>query len=268
MDLRQFANDIKRRSELLAEVVSASKSLLWNSPHAIEHLNYIQGRLTNKEIKKYNVGWFPSNNNINILFDYISEATVNELNLVYDYMIKNRGHFDLIKRSFFHFHNLIIPLIDDYGNIITLAGRTIIDEDEQKNLKIKKYKNAPFKKQLHLFGLNEASKTIESKDSVIIVEGQFDCIKCHQIGLLNTVALTGSDLSMQQIFILKRKTNNFYLLMDNDKAGERAVEKVIKNYSKFINIKTIKLPKQYNDVDSFIVKSTDKEIKNNFQSYF
>ena len=263
MSLPQLAKDIKRRSELLAEVVSAGRTLLWNAPEAEEHLAYIRGRLTDSEIKDADIGYFPENHQCHLLFDYISESTLNELNLLYNATIHNRGQLDVIRKSIFHYHNLIIPFGDEYGNIITLAGRTILSEGRQRELKVPKYKNAPFKRQMHLFGLDKSKNAIEAHDGVIIVEGQIDCIKCHANGFLNTVALTGSDLTMQQVFLLKRKTNNFFLLLDNDTAGEKAIKKILSNYSEFANIHIVPLPAQYNDVDDYLTKSESHSVLSN-----
>jgi DNA primase len=120
---------------------------------------------------------------------------------------------------------------------------------------------------MHLFGLDSSNSAIEANDGVIIVEGQIDCIKCHANGFLNSVALTGSDLTMQQAFLLKRKTNNFFLLLDNDAAGEKAIKKILSNYSKFVNIHIVSLPAQYNDVDDYLTKSDNHSILSNLVSY-
>jgi DNA primase len=260
MSIQSFAKNIKERSEMFAEVVSASKSLLHNCPVAEKHLSYIKTRLSDKEITNYDIGYFPDNNNISLLEKYIKEKTLNDLKLVYNAHVPNRGHINIVKKGVFHYHNLIIPLIDEYGNIITLAGRSILSKEERKSLKIPKYKGAPIKKQLFLFGLDKAQDHIEKKNSVIIVEGQIDCIKCQSRGFLNTVALNGSELTIQQVFIIKRKTNNFNILLDNDKAGKEAANKIIKNYSEFINIKIINLPNEYKDVDEYLTNSPNYDI--------
>ena len=245
---------------MLAEVVSACRSLLWNAPEAEEHLAYIRGRLTDDEIRDFDIGYFPDNQHCHLLFKYIRESTLSELNLVYNARIHNRGQLDVIRKSIFHYHNLTFPFSDEYGNIVTLTGRTILSESIQNELKVPKYKNAPFKRQMHLFGLDRSKSAIEAHDGVIIVEGQIDCIKCHANGFLNTVALTGSDLTMQQVFLLKRKTNNFNLLLDNDTAGKKAIEKILRNYSAVANIRVVDLPAQYNDVDDYLTRSETRSV--------
>lgn len=256
MELSQLSSQIKNRSEGLATVVAACRALLWNSPQASEHLKYIRGRLTDSEIWENDIGFFPPNNQIKLLFDYVPDNLLYQLDIIYDYQVWDRGCVHQIHKSILHYHNLVFPLTDEYGNIITLAGRTILGKESQKELGIPKYKNFSFKKQLHLFGLNKAKKAIESRDQAVLVEGQIDLIKCHSHGLPNTIALTGSDLSVTQAFFIKRRTNNLCLLLDNDQAGQKAAAKIKKNYSKFFNIQEINLPEAYGDVDSFLTHTS------------
>lgn len=257
MSLARFAYEIKEASEALAEVVSACQSLLWHSLEAKESLEYIKTRLSDKEIIDYNIGYFPPNNQLNILFNYIKEKTLIDLGLIWESRVAVRGSNVSIKRSLFHYHNLIFPLSDEYNNLISLTGRTILDKTRQKEIGIPKYKNTPFKKQLYLYGIDKAKYSIEEKNKVIIVEGQIDCIKCHSFNLKNTVALTGSEITLQQIFSLMRKTKNFYFILDPDSAGEKALNKIKRNYGSDINIFTIKLPSNYEDIDDYFMRSSD-----------
>jgi DNA primase len=152
--------------------------------------------------------------------------------------------------TFFKQHHLLIPFYDVYGNPISLSGRTLLSDKKQKELKISKYKHLPFIKRFHLFGLNLAYKEIVKKDKVIIVEGQFDAISCYIHGIKNVVALCGSKLTFEQIVLLKRFTNNFDLLLDNDEAGEGGFEKANKNSEKLnIHVNKISIPSEYKDID-------------------
>lgn len=55
-----------------------------------------------------------------------------------------------------------------------------------------------------------------------MVEGQADVIAMHQCGLENTVANSGTALSMHQIHMLHRFTSNITLIYDGDAAGIHA----------------------------------------------
>ncbi len=101
---------------------------------------------------------------------------------------------------------------------------------------------------------------IDRHDSAIIVEGQVDCISCHAHGFFNTVALTGSELTTYQVFLLKKMASKVYLLLDNDEPGEKAARKIINNYSNEIEIKNINLPNGFGDVHEYLSESEDLSV--------
>ena len=113
---------------------------------------------------------------------------------------------------------------------------------------------------MHLYGLYHTKDAIERNGSVIVVEGQIDCISCHANGFFNTVALTCSELTLYQLYTLKKMTNKIYLLLDNDEAGRRAAAKAIRRFSRFIEIEIFTLPELYNDVDDYLRDSAQHDI--------
>ena len=98
------------------------------------------------------------------------------------------------------------------------------------------------------------------QDSVIIVEGQFDCVTCHRFGFRNVVALGGATFSKFHFYLLKRYTNNIYLLLDNDDAGQRERNKILANFGKLANIQPIMLDSRYKDPDEYLIKSGDRSL--------
>jgi DNA primase len=63
----------------------------------------------------------------------------------------------------------------------------------------------------------------------MIVEGQMDTISLHQAGFNNTVAISGTALTDEQIKMLKRLTKRIYLCLDGDSAGIAATFASIEN---------------------------------------
>jgi DNA primase len=57
------------------------------------------------------------------------------------------------------------------------------------------------------------------------VEGNLDVIASHQAGLKNTVAVSGTALTGEQITMLKRYSENIAMLFDMDNAGQQAAQK-------------------------------------------
>jgi len=157
-------------------------------------------------------------------------------------------------RSFFHNHQLLIPFYNMYGEPISISGRTLSSEKEQKERRISKYKHLPFDKKRHLFGLNLSYKHIVKENYVIIVEGQFDWFAGYLNGAKNIIATCGSKLTFEHIVLLKRFTDNFYILFDSDEGGETGWEKAIKQGKKYkFNVDRLVLPdKKYKDLDDYV----------------
>jgi len=50
-----------------------------------------------------------------------------------------------------------------------------------------------------VFGLDKAKMEIKSLGHAIVVEGQMDCISCHQAGFKNVVASSGTAFTAEQL---------------------------------------------------------------------
>ncbi|MFC1752529.1 toprim domain-containing protein, partial [Thermoproteota archaeon] len=74
-------------------------------------------------------------------------------------------------------------------------------------------------------GLDSAKNAITKQGYAILMEGYMDVLSAHQFGFKNTIACMGTALTPEQIQKIKRFTNKIYLAMDNDSAGQQAVEK-------------------------------------------
>lgn len=254
LDPNQYREYLKYKYSLFADVGEVCKNLLDTD---IKVKYYIESRLSKEAQNKFDIGYFPNNNNIKLLIDKIGFDRFSKL-IKKDCFIYEKKVFD---GSFYmeeyvstlNNHNMIIPYKDLYGNTIAFIGRTILSEDERKKDNIQKYKFTRFNKSLHLFGFDKAIDSIRKTKKVIIVEGQLDCITCHDHGVCNVVALGGVSLSKHQFALLRRYADIFYLLLDNDDSGQNAQEKIINTYSKRnVRIIKLKLPNECKDIDQYL----------------
>jgi len=259
VSVRELSESIIKRSELFQEVTLACQHLLY-TPEAEEVRKYAYSRFSKYSLKKYQIGYFPPNHHLDSLRSLVSKNTLEALRLVYSKNLKGRGFTYQADFGLLNYHPLVIPFRDEYGNIIALAGRTLLNEDEQRSFEIGKYKNTFYEKSLHLFGVPYAKGAIERSNSAIIVEGQIDCISCHANGFHNVVALTGSGLSDYQVYLLKKMAKTIYLLLDNDKAGQKAKSRIISNFSKDLDIKEVEVPPNFEDVDKYLKSSPTYDI--------
>jgi DNA primase len=120
---------------------------------------------------------------------------------------------------------IMIPIREPKnGKIIAFSGRTL-----SKAKKVAKYVNSPenpvYHKSATLFGLYEAKQAIRKRDSIILVEGNFDVVAAHASEITHTVATCGTSLTEEHLRIIRRFTKNITLAFDNDDAGKKATLK-------------------------------------------
>lgn len=128
-----------------------------------------------------------------------------------------------------------------------------------------KYVNSPdseiYHKERELYGLYQAKKAIAKEDCVFMVEGYTDVISMHQCGIENVVANSGTALSVHQIRLLHRFTDNIVLLYDGDAAGEHAALRGTDMLlEEEMNVKVLFLP-DGNDPDSFARSHTAEDFR-------
>ena len=253
MNTSSFIKRVLLHSELLGKVVAACHDFL-NYDMAKTTTQYVRSRISKNSIDKFRFGHFPQDgNDLDVLIEKVRIDSLKALGLVYP----DREN-QAILRSTLSNHNLIIPIIDDYDNIVALVGRTFLSEEDQKKAELQKYKYTNrYRKSGNLFGLSCSKRAIRNKNSVIVVEGQIDCVSCHSYGLHNTVALGGSSMSDYQMYLLMKysKSLTVNLLLDNDDAGRKGQQKIIDKFSSSVKINKIYLPDQYKDVDEYLRKS-------------
>lgn len=213
------------------------------------HYLKVQRGMTDKTIGDYNLGAFPSD-----LRDLYNRYDVDPTELRKNDIIWNA------EQSQFKFYPVVVPIRDVQGQSIAIGCRTLLSDEERKEIGIPKYRNSTYKKTFHLFGLDHAVEAIRQNDVVFVVEGYFDVITAHQKGIRNVVATCGTMFSERQLIILSRYTNNICLLFDNDKPGRISSRKVMNrlgNFDSDISITCKFTPDGYKDIDEFIIKGGD-----------
>jgi len=93
--------------------------------------------------------------------------------------------------------------------------------------------NGVFIKGNLLYGLAQSYQSIIKNNFVFIVEGYFDVISMHQAGFTNTVGIMGTSITEEQIKAILNVTNNVFLLLDNDKAGQSAINRYVPELIKY-----------------------------------
>ena len=117
-------------------------------------------------------------------------------------------------------NRIIFPISDLEGRILGFGGRTMDLEGKPKYLNSPE--TAAFSKGKLLYGLEKGRETILKTGFLVVVEGYFDVISAHQLGIKNIVATLGTALTEAHLRIIRRFTHKVKLIFDPDAAGIRA----------------------------------------------
>ncbi len=244
--------------EIMAVAVNFYHHTLFQ-PQGQAALGYLRQkrRLSLETIKQFQLGYAPDG--WETLYQYLIEQKRYPLAAVVEAgLIKARqsgsGHYDQFR------HRLMIPIHDDRGRAIAFGSRTL-GQDEPK------YLNSPetplFHKSKTLFGLDKAKKVVQQTDQAILVEGYFDVIALHQVGIQQAVAALGTALSIAQVKTLMRFSASKQIIFnfDADNAGVKATQRAIQEieplvYGSQVNLRVLNLPAG-KDADEFIQASPD-----------
>ena len=145
---------------------------------------------------------------------------------------------------------VMFPIHSLTGRVIGFGGRILTNDKKSP-----KYQNSPeseiYDKKQTLYGIYFAKNAIAKQDECILVEGYFDVLRMHQIGIENVVASSGTSLTMEQIRLVKRYTKNITMLYDGDAAGiHAALRGTDMILSEGMNVRVVVLPPEH-DPDTF-----------------
>lgn len=147
---------------------------------------------------------------------------------------------------------VVFPWFSVSGRVVGFTARVL---DSRTHGVAQKYVNSPdseiYHKAHELYGIYQAKKAISKEKRVFLVEGQADVISMYQSGVENVVANSGTALTVQQIRLLHRFTDNIVLLYDGDAAGKQAALRGTDMLlSEGMNVKVLLLPEGL-DPDEF-----------------
>ena len=157
-------------------------------------------------------------------------------------------------KSFDRFRNRVtFPIHNVSGKVIAFGARILKTDKSQA-----KYLNSPETEVYHksdvLYGIFQAKNTIRTKDVCYLVEGYTDVISLHQAGIENVVASSGTSLTIEQIRLIGRFTQNITVLYDGDTAGIKAsLRGMDMILEEGLNVKLVVFP-EGEDPDSYVQK--------------
>ena len=238
---------------------------LWNTPEGTAvAMSYLRQRgLREDIIRKFQIGYSPEKAT---LWDVAKKKGFQE-----KYLLNDADNAPYIGtgvcgksengRLYDRFRGRVMfPFLSISGKVVGFSGRLMV-----KNDKVGKYVNSPtsliYEKHNELFGLYQAKQAISKNNNCYLVEGQMDVIQLVQSGIENVVASGGTSLTINQIRLIHRFTENIILLYDGDKAGiKAAIRGIDMMLEEGINVRVILLP-EGEDPDSFAKNRNASDLK-------
>ncbi|MBO5712089.1 MAG: DNA primase, partial [Acholeplasmatales bacterium] len=233
-----------------------------NTKSGLEAREYLNKRgLDDETIKVFDIGLAPSNSNS--LYNVLKDSSYLELDMMDLGLVgsNDKGYYDLfIKRIMF-------PIKNENGNVIAFSGRIYNSTDPNSPKYVNTKETFIFKKGSTLFNLNIAKGEIMKKKRVILHEGQMDVIASYRSGLKEAICTLGTALTLEQVKILKKYTNQAIICYDGEKAGINASLKAIKLFkANGFNVGLVMLPDGM-DPDEYTLKFGSEAYKSYFESH-
>ena len=217
---------------------------------------YFRSRgLEDATIRNYGLGWAPLSRKA--LSEAARAAGYKEEFLIETGLSIKYDDGRLVDRFY---DRVIFPIHSVSGRVIAFGGRTL-----KTDKSVAKYVNSPeteiYVKSRSLYGIYFAKNEISRQDRCILVEGYLDVLSMHQLGIKNVVASSGTSLTVEQVRLIKKFTNNITIIYDGDGAGIKAALRGIGLVLKEgMNVKIVLLP-DGQDPDDFAKKHSLEEVQ-------
>ena len=220
-------------------------------------VQYFHSRgLEDETIAKYGLGWAPKSKSA------FTEAAKKE-GYKDEYLLETGlcAQWDADGSLHDRFYDRVMfPVHSVSGRVIAFGGRTLFTDKS-----VAKYVNSKeseiYVKSRSLYGIYFAKSAISRADKCYLVEGYLDVLSMHQLGITNVVASSGTSLTVEQIRLIKRFTENVTIMYDGDPAGIhaalRGIDMVLKEG---MNVKVVLIP-DGDDPDSYARKHTLEEVE-------
>ncbi|WP_223645803.1 DNA primase [Corallococcus sp. EGB] len=197
------------------------QALLWSSEGASARA-YLEARgVAEETARAFGLGWAPEA--WDRLAERLERAGLREAGLetgLVQPRKKGAGCYDFFRGR------VMLPLRSPDGRPVGFGGRLM--SGGAGGPKYLNSKDSPlYHKADTLFGMDLARAEIRRLHRAVLVEGYFDCVLLHQVGVRHAVALCSTHLTPGHLQLLARaEARELVLLLDGDAAGLAAVERL------------------------------------------
>ena len=206
-----------RLKECLEAALAFYQQRLEKNPAAVDYLK--KRGVPVEQVEEFELGYAPdsfSDTYQHLLKAGFSQSEIVDASLGIKKDLSDGKIYDRFR------NRLMFPIRDAHGALVAFGGRTLGDDDAKY---INSGETAIYNKSAVLFGLHLAKEAIREQKRVVLVEGYFDLVACHRIGVKNAVAVSGTALTDLHVKTLKRLAESVVLCLDQDRAGRAASER-------------------------------------------
>jgi len=206
-----------RLKECLEAALAFYRQRLEKHPAAVEYLK--KRGVPYEQVEEFELGYAPdsfSDTYQHLLKSGFSQSEIVDASLGIKKDLADGKIYDRFR------NRIMFPIRDAHGALVGFGGRTLGDDDAKY---INSGETVLYNKSSILFGLHLAKEAIRGKKRVVLVEGYFDLLACHRIGVRNAVAVSGTALTDLHVRTLKRIAESVVLCLDQDRAGRAASER-------------------------------------------
>ena len=240
-----------RLMDLHREATAFFHELLMKDPAAAHARAYMKSReFGGAMAERWSIGWMPENPKV--FLDWARERKFSGRELLDGGLVGMKAEGNPRAGIYVRFRDrLMFPISNEIGDVVAFTARKL-NEAQSGGKYINSIETAIFRKSNILFGLDRARKAILKEKSALLCEGQLDAICCHEAGIEQAIATSGTACTQQHARLLKRYTKAVLLCFDGDPSGIKASQRAFGELvAEGLSVKMVQLPAG-DDPDSFL----------------
>jgi DNA primase len=229
VELEQYkpgAVDNKNKTlEILELATKFYETQLWKGAGKGKIINYFHERgLKDESIKEFRLGYAPQG--WRNLLTFLTGRGCQTAEIVKTGLLVEKESTNSPEKYYDRFRDRIIfPISDIMGKVVGFSARVAPGGDESQAKYVNTSETSVYHKSRILYGIDKAKKEIKEKNEAVLVEGNMDVVAANQAGIKNTVAVSGTALTPEQLETLKRYAENLKIFFDMDPAGQSATKR-------------------------------------------
>lgn len=185
-----------------------------NAPIAVDYLKSRgwdpQSESGKHVIGLFGLGYAPKGNQ---MMEFFRKKGWTDMTLLEEAGLIGRNEETREPYDFFR-NRLIFPIFNSTGQVVGFSGRDVTGEQYSKYVNTRE--TPVYSKSRTLFGWTQSLRRISTERRVVLVEGNPDVMRLHEIGIDYAVAPLGTAFTNEQISLIAKKAATVIIVGDRD----------------------------------------------------